>query len=60
MVLMEVDKRWKLKPSQVGKDIVFMAFNKFFDCLSYMEEDAVWWSFIMKNFVHKGIERLHI
>ncbi len=57
---MEVDKGEKLRSRQVGEGIASMPLDKFFDCLSYMEEDAVWWSFNMKNFVHEKTGGLRI
>ena len=60
MVLMEIDKGGKLRPCQVGEGIAFMPFDKFFDCLSCMEEDAVWYSFNMKDFIHKKTGGLRI
>ena len=57
---MEVDKAGKLKPRQVEEGIASMPLDKFFDFLSCMEKDAVWWSFNMNDFVHKRTRRLHI
>ncbi len=60
MVLIEVDKGGKLRPCQVGESIASMPLDKFFDCLGCMEEDAVWWSFNMKDLVHERIGGLRI
>ena len=57
---MEVDKREKLRPRQVEVGIASISHNKFFDCLSYIEEDAVWWSFNMKDLVHERTGGLRI
>ena len=48
-----MDKRKKLKLRQVGKSIAFIPFDIFFDCFSYIEEDTIWWSFNMKDFVYE-------
>ena len=48
-----MDKGEKLRPRQVEEGIASMHFDKFFDSLSYMKEDAIWWSFNIKNFVYK-------
>ena len=37
-----------------------MLFDKFFNCLSCMEEDIVWWSFNMKDLVYEKTGGLHI
>ncbi len=60
MVLMEVDKSGKLRPRQVGKGIATMLLDKFFDYLGCIKEDAVWWSFNMKDLVHEGTGGLRI
>ncbi len=57
---MEVDKGGKLRPRQVREGKASMPFDKFFDCLGCMEEDAIWWSFNMKDLVHEGTGRLRI
>ena len=54
MVLMEENKSKKLSPQEVGKDITSMPLDEFLDCLNCAEEDAVWWSFKMNDFVGKG------
>lgn len=58
--LIEVDKKEKLKPRQVREGIVFIPLDKFFDFFSCMEENAIWWSFNMKELVHKKTGRLCI
>ncbi len=60
MVLMEVDKGRKLRPRQVGEDIASIPLDEFFDFLSCMEKDTVWWSFNMKNLVHEGTGGMRI
>ncbi len=60
MVLMEVDKGGKLRHRQIGEGITSIPLDEFFDCLSFMEKDAVWWSFNIKDLVHKGTEALRI
>ena len=60
IVLMEVDKGRKLRPRQVREGISSMPLDKFFECLSCMEEDDIWWSFNMKDLVHERTGRLRI
>lgn len=57
---MEVDKDRQLRSYQVGKSIAFMLYNKFFNCLGCIKEDAVWCLFNMKDFVYKGAGGLRI
>lgn len=54
MVLMEVDKAGQLRHRQVGEGIASMPLDEFFDCLCCVEEDAVWWSFKMKDLFSEG------
>ena len=60
MVLMEVDQEEKLRLRQVRESIASMPLDKFFDYFSCMEEDAVWWSFNIKNLDHKWTGGLYI
>ncbi len=60
MILIEVDKGRKLRPRQVGESIASMPLEEFFDFLGCREEDTVWWSFNMKDLVHKGTGGLYI
>ena len=60
MVLMEVDKGEKLRSCQVEEGIASMPLDKFFDYLSCIEEDVVWWSFKMKDLVHEKTGGLRI
>ena len=60
MIFIEIDKKKKLKSRQVEKSIAFIFRDKFFDCFGYMKEDAIWWSFNIKNLIHDGTERLRI
>ena len=51
MVFIEESKVWRLVPRKVDEGIAFMPLDEFFDCLGYVEEDAVWWLFEMKDLV---------
>ena len=51
MILIEESKTGQLVSRKVGKKIVSMPLEKFFDSLNCIEEDAVWWLFEMKDFV---------
>ena len=57
---MKEDKGEQLRPCQVRKNIDSILFDEFFDCFSCMEEDLVWWSFNMKDFVNKETGGLRI
>ena len=51
MVLIEEVKDRRLIAQEVGKSIASMPLDILFDCLSYVEEDVVWWSFKIDDLV---------
>ncbi len=49
MILIEESKTGRLIPHEVGEGIASMPLEEFLDSLNCVEEDAVWWSFEMKD-----------
>lgn len=60
IVFIKIDKDKKLKPYQVGESIAFMPFNKFFNYLSYIDKDFIWWLINIKNLIYKKTRGLYI
>ena len=59
-MLIEENKVGSLVPHEVGKKIVSMLFNRFFDCLGYIEKDVIWWLFKIKYLVSGILGDRHI
>lgn len=53
MVFIEEIKAGQLIPHKVREEIAFIPLEAFFDNLDCIKEDAIWWSFEMKNLVSK-------
>ncbi len=51
MILIEESKIGRLVPCEVGEGIASMPLEEFLDSLGCVKEDAVWWSFDMKDLV---------
>ncbi len=51
MILIEESKTGQLVLRKVGEGIASMPLEEFLDSLGCVEEDAVWWSFEMKDLV---------
>ncbi len=51
MILIEESKTERLVSRKVGEGIASMPLEEFLDSLGCVEEDAVWWSFEMKDLV---------
>lgn len=49
-----------MRPCGVGKDIVSMTLDKFSEYLDYVEEDAIWCLFNIKNVISEKMERIYI
>lgn len=60
IVLIEKAKGERLVLWEVGKAITPMPLDEFFDCLSCIEKDTVWWSYKMEYLVGKVLKSLHI
>ena len=57
---MEKTNSGKLDPQEIGKTIGSRLLDKFFNCFSYAEEDAIWWSFRINDLIGKGIRKKQI
>ncbi len=53
MILIEESKTGQLVPREVGEGIASMPLEEFLDSLGCVKEDAVWWSFEMKDLFGK-------
>lgn len=54
MIIIEENKNRNLGPWEVGEGIAFILLDEFLEFLNCIEENIVWWSFRIKNFIGKG------
>lgn len=57
IVLIKENKSRKLRLQEVGKNIVFILFDQFFNCLNCAKKDVVWWSFKINDFIGEGVRK---
>ena len=60
MVLIKLDKKGKLRLSQIGENIASILLDKFFDYFNCMEKNVIWWSFNIKDLIYKRTKKLYI
>lgn len=58
IVFIEENKSGQLQPYEIKKNIASIPFDKFFDYFSCIEEDTIWWSFNIKDFICKKVGRI--
>lgn len=60
MVLIEKSKIKHLVSCKIGKKIISILINEFFNCLGCVEEDKVWCSFEIMDLVSQVLEDTYI
>lgn len=60
IILIKKNKSENLGLKKVGKSIVFILLDKFFNYFNCIEEDIVWWSFRRNDFIDKSKEKKEI